>query len=238
VKLFLVINLCLTCDFFGYAAPDLDQSSIYGAWKIDDTENSFSTQTFRIKYAKQDVHLCMMIAFNLSRSKSVVIMIFLSIRSIWTSNKKTNVFSWIFLPHWTVLCGSYLQDFTTNGVILKFELIYASTLEDGWVIKVVCSLAYYMIETHACFFFGWHLLGENGMLIGAYHLQGRRASFSGFFPGCNPWIPNSSESFVGIAFVLSNPFWCFTCSTCWCKCTCQSTESCLLLICIEGTQVC
>ncbi|KAK2392444.1 protein FAM135B [Trifolium repens] len=76
-----------------YEAPDVDQSSIYGAWKIDDTENSFSTQTFRIKYAKQDVHLCMMIAFNLSRSKSV--------------------------------------DFTTNGVILKFELIYASTLEDG-----------------------------------------------------------------------------------------------------------
>ncbi|PNY12129.1 protein FAM135A [Trifolium pratense] len=74
-------------------SPDLDQSSIYGAWKIDDTENSFSTQTFRIKYAKQDVHLCMMIAFNLSRSKSV--------------------------------------DFTTNGVILKFELIYAATLEDG-----------------------------------------------------------------------------------------------------------
>ncbi|GAU14295.1 hypothetical protein TSUD_308540 [Trifolium subterraneum] len=74
-------------------APGLDQSSIYGAWKIDDTENSFSTQTFRIKYAKQDVYLCMMIAFNLSRSKSV--------------------------------------DFTTNGVILKFELIYASTLEDG-----------------------------------------------------------------------------------------------------------
>ncbi|CAJ2643167.1 unnamed protein product [Trifolium pratense] len=76
-----------------YEAPDLDQSSIYGAWKIDDTENSFSTQTFRIKYAKQDVHLCMMITFNLSRSKSV--------------------------------------DFTTNGVILKFELIYAATLEDG-----------------------------------------------------------------------------------------------------------
>ncbi|XP_039688079.1 protein FAM135A [Medicago truncatula] len=76
-----------------YEAPDLDQSSIYGAWKIDDTENSFSTQTFRIKYARQDVHLCMMISFDLSRSRSM--------------------------------------DLTTNGVILKFELIYASTLEDG-----------------------------------------------------------------------------------------------------------
>ncbi|CAI8599941.1 unnamed protein product [Vicia faba] len=76
-----------------YEAPDLDQSSICGVWKIDDTENSFSTQTFRIKYARQDVYLCMMISFILSRNKSV--------------------------------------DLTTNGVILKFELIYAATLEDG-----------------------------------------------------------------------------------------------------------
>ncbi|XP_012571425.1 uncharacterized protein [Cicer arietinum] len=76
-----------------YEAPDLDQSNFYGVWKIDDTENSFSTPTFRIKYAKQDVHLCMMISFNLSRSRSM--------------------------------------DLTTNGVILKFELIYAPILEDG-----------------------------------------------------------------------------------------------------------
>jgi hypothetical protein len=73
-------------EFFGSAAPDLDQSSIYGAWKIDDTENSFSTQTFRIKYARQDVHLCMMISFDLSRSSSLV-MISLSLSSLSTSIK-------------------------------------------------------------------------------------------------------------------------------------------------------
>ncbi|XP_027354668.1 protein FAM135B [Abrus precatorius] len=54
-----------------YDAPDLDPSSIYGAWRIDDTDNSFSTRTFRIKYARQDVHLYMMISFNLSRSNLV-----------------------------------------------------------------------------------------------------------------------------------------------------------------------
>lgn len=53
---------------FGSAAPDLGPSSIYGMWRIDDTDNSFSTQPFRIKYARQDIHLCMMISFNLARS--------------------------------------------------------------------------------------------------------------------------------------------------------------------------
>ncbi|KAK7282940.1 hypothetical protein RIF29_12075 [Crotalaria pallida] len=51
-----------------YEAPDLGPSSIYGMWRIDDTDNSFSTQPFRIKYARQDIHLCMMITFNLARS--------------------------------------------------------------------------------------------------------------------------------------------------------------------------
>jgi len=49
-----------------------------------------------------------------------------------------------------------------------------------------------MIHKPACFLFGWHLLGENVTLTGAYHLQGWRASFFGCFPGCYPWIPNSS----------------------------------------------
>ncbi|MCH82095.1 protein FAM135B-like, partial [Trifolium medium] len=40
-----------------YEAPDLGRGSLYGIWRIDDTENSFSTQPFRIKYARQDVHL-------------------------------------------------------------------------------------------------------------------------------------------------------------------------------------
>ncbi|XP_027942595.1 protein FAM135B-like isoform X4 [Vigna unguiculata] len=51
--------------------PDLDPSSIYGVWRIDDTDNSFSTQSFRIKYARQDVHLDLMIVFNLRRNNLV-----------------------------------------------------------------------------------------------------------------------------------------------------------------------
>lgn len=76
-----------------YEVPDLDPTSMYGAWRIDDTDNSFSTQSFRIKYARQDVHLYMMIVFNLPRSKFV--------------------------------------DLATTAVILKFELMYAPTVEDG-----------------------------------------------------------------------------------------------------------
>ncbi|KAL2318163.1 hypothetical protein Fmac_032039 [Flemingia macrophylla] len=76
-----------------YEAHDLGPSSIYGIWRIDDTDNSFSTQPFRIKYARQDIHLCMMISFNLSLSRFEV------------------------LP--------------TTAVILKFELMYAPTFENG-----------------------------------------------------------------------------------------------------------
>ncbi|KAE9603800.1 putative protein FAM135, alpha/Beta hydrolase [Lupinus albus] len=76
-----------------YEAPDLGPSSIYGLWRIDDTDNSFSTQPFRIKYARQDIHLCMMITFNLARSK--------------------------------------FEDLPTAAAILKFELMYAPTFENG-----------------------------------------------------------------------------------------------------------
>ncbi|WZZ86766.1 hypothetical protein YC2023_115345 [Brassica napus] len=36
-----------------------------GVWRIDDKDNSFFTQPFQIKYARQDVRLCMMISFTL-----------------------------------------------------------------------------------------------------------------------------------------------------------------------------
>ncbi|XP_059650912.1 uncharacterized protein LOC132297640 [Cornus florida] len=52
-----------------YEAPDLGSDDIYGVWRIDDTDHSFSTQPFRIRYARQDVLLCIMISFNLSLSK-------------------------------------------------------------------------------------------------------------------------------------------------------------------------
>ncbi|XP_024631106.1 protein FAM135A isoform X3 [Medicago truncatula] len=76
-----------------YEAPDQGPCSLYGIWRIDDTDNSFSTQPFRIKYARQDVHLCMMVSFNLSLSR--------------------------------------FKGLPTTAVILKFELVYAPTVENG-----------------------------------------------------------------------------------------------------------
>ncbi|KAK9288972.1 hypothetical protein L1049_017443 [Liquidambar formosana] len=49
-----------------YEAPELASDDVRGVWRIDDTDNSFSTQPFRIRYARQDVLLSIMISFNLS----------------------------------------------------------------------------------------------------------------------------------------------------------------------------
>ncbi|KAG5224608.1 serine esterase family protein [Salix suchowensis] len=48
-----------------YEAPDLGGENVYGIWRIDDTDNSFLTQPFRIKYARQDIRLSIMISFTL-----------------------------------------------------------------------------------------------------------------------------------------------------------------------------
>ncbi|XP_043719208.1 protein FAM135A-like isoform X2 [Telopea speciosissima] len=76
-----------------YEALDLGSDDIIGIWRIDDKENSFSTQPFRIKYARQDVLLSVMISFNIPFRKFEV-------------------------P-------------ATSAVILKFELLYTSILENG-----------------------------------------------------------------------------------------------------------
>lgn len=52
-----------------YEAPDLGCDDICGIWRINDTDHSFSTQPFRIRYARQDVFLSMMVAFTLPLSK-------------------------------------------------------------------------------------------------------------------------------------------------------------------------
>ncbi|PIA47746.1 hypothetical protein AQUCO_01400387v1 [Aquilegia coerulea] len=52
-----------------YEAPDLGPDDIFGVWRIDDKDNSFCTQPFRIKYARQDVLLSVMVSFNLSLGK-------------------------------------------------------------------------------------------------------------------------------------------------------------------------
>ncbi|XP_022768567.1 protein FAM135A-like isoform X3 [Durio zibethinus] len=48
-----------------YEAPNLGSDDGYGVWRIDDTDNSFATQPFRIKYARQDIVLSIMVAFDL-----------------------------------------------------------------------------------------------------------------------------------------------------------------------------
>ncbi|KAL4279479.1 hypothetical protein GQ457_03G034750 [Hibiscus cannabinus] len=49
-----------------YEAPNYGcERGGYGVWKIDEIDNSFVTQSFRIKYARQDVLLYNMVAFDL-----------------------------------------------------------------------------------------------------------------------------------------------------------------------------
>ncbi|XP_073003189.1 uncharacterized protein [Typha latifolia] len=48
-----------------YEAPDVVSDDALGIWRIDDADYSFHTQPFRIKYARQDIFLCVMVSFNL-----------------------------------------------------------------------------------------------------------------------------------------------------------------------------
>ncbi|KAE8679923.1 Serine esterase family protein, putative isoform 4 [Hibiscus syriacus] len=48
-----------------YEAPNVGSDDVYGVWRIDDTDNSFATRPFRIKYLKQDVLLSILVALNL-----------------------------------------------------------------------------------------------------------------------------------------------------------------------------
>ncbi|MED6118807.1 hypothetical protein PIB30_006303 [Stylosanthes scabra] len=49
-----------------YEAPEVGSDNLCRVWMIDDADNSFSTPPFRIKYARQDVLLSIMISFYLS----------------------------------------------------------------------------------------------------------------------------------------------------------------------------
>ncbi|KAI3709921.1 hypothetical protein L2E82_39690 [Cichorium intybus] len=62
-------NLHSVAQTYFSKAPDLGSDNILGVWKIDDTDHSFSSQPFRIRYARQDILLSVMIAFNLSLAK-------------------------------------------------------------------------------------------------------------------------------------------------------------------------
>ncbi|KAJ1419930.1 hypothetical protein SESBI_14671 [Sesbania bispinosa] len=52
--------------FVQYEAPEVAADNLCRVWMIDDTDNSFTTPPFRIRYARQDVFLCIMISFYLS----------------------------------------------------------------------------------------------------------------------------------------------------------------------------
>ncbi|XP_054800383.1 uncharacterized protein LOC129304670 isoform X2 [Prosopis cineraria] len=49
-----------------YEAPEVGSDNLCRVWRIDDADNSFSTPPFRIKYARQDVFLSIMVSFYLS----------------------------------------------------------------------------------------------------------------------------------------------------------------------------
>jgi len=66
-----IADLNLVCCYA--AAPNLGSDDSYGVWRIDDTDNSFSTQPFKIRYARQDVPLSVLVAFNLSLSNYEVL---------------------------------------------------------------------------------------------------------------------------------------------------------------------
>ncbi|CAL9041129.1 unnamed protein product [Musa banksii] len=52
-----------------YEAPNTVSDDLLGVWRIDDADHSFSTQPFKIKYARQDVPLSVMVSFNFAIGK-------------------------------------------------------------------------------------------------------------------------------------------------------------------------
>ncbi|KAL2342150.1 hypothetical protein Fmac_010090 [Flemingia macrophylla] len=49
-----------------YEVPEVGADNLRRVWTIDDKDNSFSTPSFRIRYARQDVFLSIMVSFYLS----------------------------------------------------------------------------------------------------------------------------------------------------------------------------
>ncbi|KAL6870917.1 hypothetical protein ACP4OV_014765 [Aristida adscensionis] len=51
------------------AALDIGVKGSFGYWKIDDVDNSFYTQPFLVKYARQDIYLSIMVSFYMPNSE-------------------------------------------------------------------------------------------------------------------------------------------------------------------------
>jgi hypothetical protein len=62
-----------------FAATDVGADDALGIWKIDDVDNSFYTQPFRIKYARQDIYLSVMVSFNIFNSEEEVSIVDISL---------------------------------------------------------------------------------------------------------------------------------------------------------------
>ncbi|KAG8654854.1 hypothetical protein MANES_05G186300v8, partial [Manihot esculenta] len=62
-------SLAIPSRVVQYEANGLGSGNIDGAWRINNTENSFFTPPFRVKYMRQDICLSLMVSFNLSLSK-------------------------------------------------------------------------------------------------------------------------------------------------------------------------
>lgn len=68
-----------------FAAPNIVSDDIFAVWRIDDADHSFFTHPFKIKYARQDVPLSIMVSFNFATGKYEVGIIFsdsLEVRSV------------------------------------------------------------------------------------------------------------------------------------------------------------
>ncbi|XP_031091434.1 protein FAM135B-like isoform X1 [Ipomoea triloba] len=79
---------------FQYEAPELGSEYVCGMWRIDETDLSFFTQAFRIKFSRQDVFLSVMVCFSLPITRN--------------------------------------EGPSSSAVILKFELLHAPVLENGF----------------------------------------------------------------------------------------------------------
>ncbi|KAL1194369.1 hypothetical protein V5N11_017837 [Cardamine amara subsp. amara] len=84
-----------------YEAPESGSNDSYGVWRIVDKDNSFLTEPFRIKYARQDIRLCMMISFTLPLKR--------------------------------------YEGSATSAAILKFELMYAPSIDNASVKQLDAS---------------------------------------------------------------------------------------------------
>ncbi|KAJ7546564.1 hypothetical protein O6H91_08G044700 [Diphasiastrum complanatum] len=101
-----------------YEAPDATAESIASIWQIDDADHSFCSRPFRIKYARQDVYLAVMVSFHLS---------FKSIQSILKSSIVVS-FELLFAPLDGILLVNQSELEMASVASHEFRIPYAALL--------------------------------------------------------------------------------------------------------------